>query len=117
MATKRKIDNKNQKSKFRSYKKTSKMRKYQKIYDEGLNQNVTGFMKYKNIESDDDTDRAWVVEAGYEHRMDLISAKFYGTSKYDWVLEHINDIRDPIKDVSVGRKLIVPDKTRIISYM
>lgn len=117
MATKRKVNNKSQRSKFRNYKKSSKMRKYQKIYDEDLGQNVTGFMKYVDVQENIDSDRIWTIEAGYENRMDLISTKFYGTSKYDWILEQINNIKDPIKDVSLGKKLIIPEKTRIISQM
>jgi hypothetical protein len=48
--------------------------------------------------------------------MDLISYKFYNTSVYDWVLEDVNDIKDPIKDVVAGTILIIPLHSNLLGY-
>lgn len=109
---------KNSKSKKPSFSKNSKMRRYEIIYDEDLQQSRAGFFKkdlYKIKDNKKDADMYWTIEPGFEHRMDLISKKFYQTSKYAWVLEEINDIKDPIKDVIIGKKILILSQARIIA--
>ena len=103
-----------EKSKKPIYANDSKMRNYDLIYDENVKQIRTGFYKsqFRGYEPDN-SDTLWAVEAGFEHRTDLISFKFYGTAKYDWVIEDVNNIEDPIKDVIQGKKLIIPDRTKV----
>lgn len=106
------------KSKLPSFKKESKMKRYNVIFDEDVQQIRAGFFKkdlYKREISISGGDTYWIVEPGYEHRMDLISFKFYGTAKYDWVLEEINNIKDPIKDVIIGLKLKILSQSKIIT--
>lgn len=106
----------NRKSGVRKFSKTSKMRRYKIVYDDHLQQNIAGFMKYVEFTPRlDSEDIIWEVEAGYEHRIDLISSRFYSTSKFDWLLEQINNIKDPIKDIKVGKRLIIPSKSRLYS--
>jgi hypothetical protein len=86
----------------------SKMKCYDIIFDSDIAKARCGFIKYKFIDEKIDKnmgDFYWVVEPGFEHRMDLISFKFYGTARYDWVLEQINNIKDPIRDITTGTRL------------
>lgn len=96
------------------FDRTSKMRRYEIYFDKKEGKNKCSFYKIlgKAIPFDS-MDEIYTVEAGYEYRTDLISTKFYGTSKYDWVIEDVNNIEDPIKDIVAGKKLIIPDKTKI----
>ena len=107
-------------SKTPIFEKESKMRRYELIQDPDINQIRTGFFRkdlYKNQYNDKFGDIIWAVEAGYEYRTDLISTKFYGTSKYDWIIEEVNNIKDPIKDVTIGTKLIIIDRSRVSSII
>lgn len=112
--------NKGKKSKNPSFPKASKMRRYDVIYDEDVQQNRAGFFDktlYTIAQTRSASDSYWTVEPGYEHRIDLISKKFYNTSKYAWILEEINDIRDPIKDIVVGKKLLILSQSKIIAMV
>lgn len=96
------------KAKKPSYTQRSKMNKYSIIYDEDEGAMRCGFMNFIQYSPNLNNDIIWEVEPGFEHRTDLISKKFYNTSRFDWVLEHVNDVRDPIKDVKVGRRFLIP---------
>lgn len=119
MATKN-LSNGKLNSKIKTFKQGSKMLGYEQLFDEDIQQNRTGFRvtdlrKTTDKVSNDET--VWSVEPGYEYRSDLISNKFYGTAKYDWLIEQINDIKDPIKDLVVGYKLILPPQSKIINMV
>lgn len=112
----RKSDFTNSKAKKPSYERTSKMRKYDTTFDSNVGKIRSTYIKrIDDAISADGRDIIFTVEPGYEYRTDLISVKFYGTSKYDWVIEDANNIRDPIKDIVAGKKLIIPDKSKIYS--
>lgn len=101
-----------------SFKKESKMKRYPISFDEEINSNVTGFMNFieytPNLEKGD---MVWKIEAGYEHRIDLISTKFYGTSKFDWIIEQVNNVRDPIKDLKIETSLVIPSRSTIYNLI
>jgi len=104
------------KSKKPSYERTSKMRRYDIIFDRDIEQMRVGF--FKRISSKikfDKRDTIFTVDAAHQNRIDLISLKFYGTAKYDWIIEDFNNIQDPIKDIVPGRKLVIPEKSKIYS--
>jgi len=110
----------NEISKVPSFNKESKMARYNIIFDEDVQQIRTGFFNknlYKTEINYKHGDTYWTVEAGYEYRTDLISYKFYGTAKYDWIIEEVNNIKDPIKDVVVGKKLIILSQSRIMTII
>jgi hypothetical protein len=99
-----------------SIPQNSKMVSYDYIYDENVKQMRAGFKKNKTYYFNSEQDTKWTVTAEYAHRMDLISYKFYNTSVYDWVLEDVNDIKDPIKDVVAGTILIIPLHSNLLGY-
>jgi hypothetical protein len=61
----------------------------------------------------DETDIVYHVENKYEHRLDLISAIFYGESRYWWVIAQYNNVLDPHGEIVAGRILLIPTKTRL----
>jgi hypothetical protein len=105
------------KSQMPTFTRTSKMRNYDLVYDEKVQQVRPGFYSASNFKGYQPTatDVIWTVESGYEHRTDLISTKFYQSSIYDWIIEDANNIGDPIKEIVVGKKLIIPDRSKVYS--
>lgn len=63
----------------------------------------------------DPSDIIYYVENIYANRIDLISTIFYGDPRYWWVIAQYNDIIDPHSEISPGRKLVIPTKTRVFS--
>ena len=105
-------------SKLPAYRKDSKMRAYDLIYDSSVGQLRCGlYTLLDKIFEFDQTDILWTIEPGYEHRIDLISTKFYDTAKYDWVIETANNIKDPIRDIIVGKQIIIPNRTKIFAVL
>ena len=102
-------------SKRPTYNKNSRMKHYDIVFDESVQQNRVGFYNF-NVEkrtdkSNDDT--TFYVPKGMEYRLDLISVKFYGTAAYDWLIAEYNGIEDPIKDIVPGLKLIIPNRYKL----
>jgi len=95
------------------FPETSKMRNYELVYDDEVKQMRCGFYKNKTKDQNFDKDYIWVIEPGYEHRLDLISLKFYETCKLDWFIADANNIKDPIRDIVAGRKIIIPDRSKL----
>ena len=107
-------------SKLPVFSSDSKMKRYGIVFDKDVGQNRAAFFdpKFTTVKYNESFgDVYWTVEAGYEYRMDLVSNKFYGTAKYDWILEQVNNIKDPIKDLKIGTKLLIISTTRIISMV
>ena len=102
------------KAKIPNFATTSRMTNYQLFFDETLHQYRCGLYtnKAKDIEFND-RDVIWVIESGYQYRLDLISLKFYETVKYDWLIADANNIEDPIKDIIAGKKIIIPSLLKV----
>lgn len=96
-----------------SYRVESRMLNYDLVYDEEAGQMRCGIYKNKLKDKASDYDQIYEVEAGFEHRLDLISHKFYGTATLDWAIADANNISDPIRDVSVGTMLRIPARNII----
>lgn len=63
----------------------------------------------------DPTDLIYYVENKYENRIDLLATIFYGDARYWWVIAQCNDILDPYFEITAGRMLIIPTKSRVLS--
>jgi hypothetical protein len=61
----------------------------------------------------DPTDQPYVVEKFYEGRIDLIASVFYNEPRLWWLLAQFNNILDPLTEVTAGRVLLIPAKSRI----
>ncbi len=68
----------------------------------------------RTIFPSDLTDTVYTVENVYEGRLDLISAVFYGETRYWWLIAQYNNILDPFSEVMPGRKLLIPTKERLM---
>lgn len=49
-------------------------------------------------------------------RPDMISYKVYGTVKYWWLIMAVNDIFNPLLDLYVGQRLIIPNIVDIYEF-
>ena len=48
------------------------------------------------------------VPPGYEHRPDLISSVYYGTTTFWWMILLFNNITDPFEGLNIGDRILVP---------
>mgnify|MGYP005826865615 CR=1 FL=1 len=48
------------------------------------------------------------IPAGYEHRPDLISSVYYGTSTFWWMILLFNNITDPFEGLNTGDRILIP---------
>jgi len=103
------------KSKVPSYNKSSRMKHYDIIFDESVNQNRVAFYNFSPVDNivSDAQDEYFIIPKGMEHRLDLISIKFYGTAVYDWVIAQYNNIEDPIKEITAGKKILIPHHNKL----
>lgn len=103
------------KSKKPSYDRGSRMQNYEIIFDDDISQNRCAFYNFNTVDNlvRDSQDEYFTIPKGMEHRLDLISVKFYGTSKYDWVIAQYNNIEDPIQDVISGKKILIPHRSKL----
>ena len=100
------------------FQKNSRSRHYNVVYDKDIQQYRLGFYNFKVLKSmkvNETTDHVYYVEPATQHRLDLISMKFYGTTVFDWVIAEVNNISDPIKDIKTGLKLIIPNPSRLVT--
>lgn len=96
------------------YAPDSKMNNYDIIYDDDKMQYRSGFYNNNMIKIESlSSDIFWTIESGYEGRTDLISNKFFNTPVYDWAIEDINNIEDPIRDIIAGVKIRIPSISRL----
>jgi len=101
------------------YSTGSKMNAYSTFFDPKLgNRPNVGFMKNVSF-TDEQKSRmqTFIVTTEYEHRIDLISYRFFKTTMNDWLIETVNQIKDPIKEIVVGEMMYIPDELDIISLV
>jgi hypothetical protein len=63
----------------------------------------------------DTTDTAYVLEAKYVGRPDLLAHAFYGDTRLKWVIMQYNDILDPSAELIAGRILLMPSLSKVNS--
>lgn len=65
----------------------------------------------------DSSDIPYVVENVYEGRLELIATVFYDEPRWWWVIAQYNNILDPFSEVTAGRILMIPTKTRVTALL
>lgn len=65
----------------------------------------------------DPSDELYVVEAKYNHRIDLIANAFYNDWSLWWLLASFNNILDAYTEVVTGAILYIPTLSRAQSFM
>lgn len=75
-------------------------------------------LTFRNIPAEAD-DVLYEVDARYQHRPDLLSYDTYKTVDYWWVFAVRNKsiIKDPIFDLTAGKKIYLPKITTIKSVL
>ena len=48
------------------------------------------------------------IPAGYEHRPDLISSVYYGTTTFWWMILLFNNLTGPFESLNVGDRILIP---------
>lgn len=87
------------------YKNTSRYGYLRTIQeDDGKIHHESWFQKIVDFSSEDEY---YVVNKDTENRLDMISANFYGTPRYWWVIALANYIIDPF-EVPIGLQLRIP---------
>ena len=89
------------------------MRRYSIIQNDDASLAISFYNTIRNSYEYSSDDTIYTIEIDCQYRSDLISLKFYDTTIFDWVIEDINNIRDPIKDMAVGTKLYIPSRAKI----
>lgn len=89
---------------------------YDIIYDENISTYRIG-LGYQNLPSfpRGELDTFYVIDNATQYRPDLISLKFYGTTKLWWVIAKTNNIQHPIKDLKAGTTIRIPDSFKVLS--
>jgi hypothetical protein len=98
---------------YPTYSITSKMKRYSIIQDDDATLRSSFYSSIRPNYAFTSGDSVYTVEIDCQFRSDLISLKFYNTTIFDWVLEDINNIRDPIGDLVVGKQLFIPSTAKI----
>jgi hypothetical protein len=57
-------------------------------------------------------DKIYYISAEEEGRPDKLSNKFYGNVDLDWLICIANGIKDPLTELTAGKKIIIPEKSR-----
>jgi hypothetical protein len=61
----------------------------------------------KRVFRESPKDKIYIVESGYEDRIDMVSFKFYNTPHLWWVIAEVNHIKNPMR-LEVGIALRIP---------
>ena len=62
---------------------------------------------------EDRSDTVYLVTAGGENRLDLISFAQYNTPELWWVIASVNSLVDPLTGIPAGTSIRIPLKSRI----
>lgn len=105
--------------KLPEFPQKSKMNKYDLFFDAKTeNKPRAGFFRSVYFSEEQKTNMTtFIVTGEYEGRIDLISFKFFGTTENDWLIEVVNGIKDPIKDVVTGKVLYIPTEVDIYNLL
>jgi len=105
--------------KLPEYPQKSKMNKYDIFFDaKSENKPRIGFFKSVYFSQEQISQmKTFIVTGEFEGRIDLVSFKFFGTTENDWVIEIINSIKDPIKDIVSGKILYIPSEIDLYNIL
>lgn len=73
--------------------------------------------KFNNLAMLIPSSRTIVVNSSAEANLPFLADKYMGTSSLFWAIAMFNGIIDPINDVYIGRRLLIPARSAIISLL
>ncbi len=82
------------------------------IYDEEEKKYKIGIAFFEKIK-ESENDIFYIIKPEEENRPDIISQKFFGTPHLDWVICIFNHIKDPLKEFTAGKKIVIPSPENI----
>jgi alpha-L-fucosidase len=87
-------------------------------YDTPVTQDYLDLLSIRPVAAESD-DFAYVIEAQYTHRPDLLSYDLYGTPRLWWVFtqRNMDVIQDPIYDFVPGVEIYIPKKTGLFKVL
>lgn len=59
------------------------------------------------------TDRIVTVTQGDEQRLDRLAAQYLGDARYWWAIAVLNNLTDPLTQVTTGTLLRIPDRASL----
>jgi hypothetical protein len=63
---------------------------------------------------EDTTDSFFIIESHYDGRPDLISYQVYNRPDLGWVLMDVNNIKNPLTELTIGLSLRIPSLKRVL---
>jgi hypothetical protein len=86
------------------------------IYSKEIGGDIKGFLSSSIINAlrSDPNRTEGFVKQGMEYRPDKLSAYYYGTTDYDWVILAVNTTKG-LEDLTLGKKLVIPSSDRLLS--
>ena len=84
------------------------------VYDTEDLKHKTGIAYLPPIEPQQD-DIFYSLKRQEQYRPDKVSQRFYGTPHLDWVILFFNDIKDPFKEFTTGKSIVVPSPDYILN--
>ena len=57
------------------------------------------------------------IDDNLENKADLISYKYYGAVNYWWLICEVNNITDPLTELTRGKQLAIPSLSDILLYI
>jgi hypothetical protein len=82
-----------------------------------LDTNSKEFLILRNtlVIPESESDIFLTIEGRFKKRIDLVSQKAYGRPDLGWVIADINNIREPLFDLTVGTELRIPPLGSVLS--
>ena len=77
------------------------------IYSTSIKTDIKGFIDAEKIQELKNGATVVTLPLGMEYRPDKISAYYYGTPEYDWVILLVNTING-LQDLTLGKELVIP---------
>ncbi len=88
---------------------------YDIIYDSSVSNYRIG-LGYYNLPDFPESahDIYYIIENHLQYRPDLISLKFYNTTQLWWVITRANNLTHPLKELSAGKTIRIPDPQKVL---
>ena len=83
------------------------------------NRSCVNFLTLRNnlIIEEQEGDAFVEITAEYLKRPELLSSKAYGIPDLWWAIYEVNEIRDPLFELTVGQILIIPDLDNLLEVI
>ena len=95
---------------------TLEAQNFMSVSTEGTDYNIYD-AKFKNVRFAVSVGKIITIDSGTEANLPLIAEREMGDQYLWWVLLDFNGLLDPIQDITPGRKLKIPDRAGLLSFL